>query len=450
MNEDSFPYSQNMALFLPFLVIFYQKSIHMKSITLICAFFALCLTGCGGEDDENTADTQTNAPQSQTPQTPSVPNDDITPKSNLQLEDLSESHYGHVYNQKSEKIAFTQDDLSSLQSNLQDKLFAQLSPSNQLKILNMQKAFAAESALQTTENQLLFNNVVAKSMLKNIDPKILLQTPFERYHYALRRQVFEHLQIRDIRSILPLLDYLRERGLLTHLIPRDSHDYIQQCRDADVPIPPDWGSGDWQFIGEQDRTFIGTSMTTEVWAYKSPHSDGTCIALPRVTSDESIQLLGIICQSTATGKACFWDNVDKSTGLRITGADAENMKITDLQNGNLLAENCTQCHRGENVFLIHPGETIDLRSEGYELVPDIRYQPVSTQAAWQNPSPHTELGDGACASCHEIPALTPSYCNSVLSQAARMTMPDTLSPAGWPAVAGFYQAHLEALQADCP
>ncbi len=407
----------------------------MKLYALIGTLSALFLSGCGGDDDPDVS-------QALNETTPSIQ------QKNVQLTDLSESHYGHIYTQKAEKLKLTHDDVIQLQTALQQKLLGVMPKAQQQKISDLQQEFAQNKAFQDPQSQLLFNTAITQKLLTEVNAKITLQFPYHRYHRILRRQVFDRVRIRDIRSILPLRDYLRDRGLLDHLIPKHDGDYIQQCRDASVPIPPDWGSSQWNYIGDQNRTFIGTTLRTEVWAYKNAH--GTCVALPRVQGSDNIQLLGIICQSTQTGQACFWDNIDNSTERRLTGEDAVNMRIADLQNANTLDENCTDCHRGQNVFLIHPNETIDISSVGYDLIPDIRYQPLSTQAAWQNPTAHSELGDGMCASCHEIPALSRSYCNSVLSQAASMTMPNVTNPAGWPASAGSYKTHLDALRADCP
>ena len=407
----------------------------MKSSAFIGALSVLFLFGCGGEDDPMDLQTLTEDTL------------DIQKKS-IQLEDLSEAHYGHIYTEKAEKLKLTDNDVIQLQTHLQQKILQNIPKEQQQKMTDLKQEFAQNKEFQDPQSQFLFNTAITQKLLTELNTKTALQFPYQRYHRILRRQVFDRVRIRDIRSILPLRNYLRDRGLLDHLIPKTDGDYVQQCRDASVPIPPDWGSSQWNLIGDQNRTFIGTTMRTEVWAYKNSH--GTCVALPRIVGSDNIQLLGIICQSTQTGNACFWDNIDNNTERRLTGEDAVSMRIADLQNANTLDENCTDCHRGQNVFLIHPNETIDISRVGYDLIPDIRYQPVSTQSAWQNPSPHSEVGDGACASCHEIPALTRSYCNSVLSQAATMTMPNISSPAGWPASAGAYQTHLNALRDDCP
>ena len=65
--------------------------------------------------------------------------------------------------------------------------------------------------------------------------------------------------------------------------------------------------------------------------------------------------MGVFCQSSTTGKACFWDSKDRVTGAAIQGPLDTPMVIANLRNGDTLVENCTDCHRGENVFLVHPG-----------------------------------------------------------------------------------------------
>jgi hypothetical protein len=238
--------------------------------------------------------------------------------------------------------------------------------------------------------------------------------------------------------------------------------YINQCREEKVPIPPDWGSPEWEFQGvlAPKYTFsAGADGPTEVWAASGRETKGVCMALPRkdLKSNE-IVLLGIICQSKETGKACFWDNIDRTSGDRLTGDAVKNMKISSIQDGSMLAENCTNCHRGFNAFAIHPGTTLDIGQKFY-LQPDKRYQPISAQNTWGNPGPLVKRGEAPCGSCHEIPALgddndtnptRPSaFCKTVLQKAANLTMPYVGSPAGWNFPRPAYESHIKLLKSRC-
>lgn len=118
-------------------------------------------------------------------------------------------------------------------------------------------------------------------------------------------------------------------------------------------------------------------------------------ALP-LKHEGDISVLGIICQSRRTGKACFWDNIDISAERdaggnfpRITG-EGVILRIAEIKNGSNLAENCTLCHRGSNAFLIHPNTVL---GTPLNRLPDVRYSPIG-QPQWTNPPAFSPLGSG--------------------------------------------------------
>ncbi|MEQ1504247.1 MAG: thrombospondin type 3 repeat-containing protein, partial [Myxococcota bacterium] len=205
--------------------------------------------------------------------------------------------------------------------------------------------------------------------------------------------------------------------------------YLDQCRASAVPIPPDWRSPSWQFVGDlvPPFDFVGSSALVQVYKFEDPSVPGICVALPRSTGG-TLGLMGIICQSATTGAACFWDNVDLN-GNRINTPLTSPLAIAGLQNGDLLGENCTACHRGENVFLIHPNTPLDLRPATNS---PRWYRPISSQSSWTNP-PAFRTSGTACTSCHPIAALSvqSDYCGMVLENAANVTMPSSAAPAGW-------------------
>lgn len=237
--------------------------------------------------------------------------------------------------------------------------------------------------------------------------------------------------------------------------PTDGVTYRSRCRSQRVPIPPDWPSSDWEFQGIQDSRFVFASnptYITEVWAYKD--ANGTCMALPRIDpknianpDDDEVKLLGIICQGKMSGRACFWDNIDSATNVRITGNNPQ-LQISKLKNGSNLGENCVNCHRGKNVFLIHPDTAIDV-SGTFETDPDVRYTPISGQTGWQNPTPLFSHGEGMCATCHEVPQLTNQYCG-ILKQALEKTMPSQAKPAGISNPLSSFETHVNAFKSACP
>lgn len=243
-----------------------------------------------------------------------------------------------------------------------------------------------------------------------------------------------------------LLTYLRrERNFLDEWAPSEEFydrfrsEYQRSCRAESVPLPPDWPSARWISQGPLAFVFISQNLEAEVFAYKDPSVPGTCYALPRRDSSGSIRFLGIICQSATTGKACFWDNKTVDD-LPITGPDI-NLRISEIGNGLTLGETCSNCHRGDNVFNIHPGTALDLSRDDvvggpYQTDTAVRYTPMG-QAHWSNPGPLTlptaPDDESSCTSCHGLPEISPDYCRSVLRPAALVTMPafgDTR--AGWP------------------
>ncbi len=283
--------------------------------------------------------------------------------------------------------------------------------------------------------------------------------------------------------------------------------YIKDCRAKGVPIPPNFpDTKKWKYQGELGYTFISQinpakqPLTAEVYAYKdtSAKTPGTCVALPRAktsskySSGGDAELIGIICQGSrkvgSAQHACFWDNLevrlDGTTGRRVNG-QSRPMTIGYVADGYSLSENCTECHRGNNVFNIHPGTALDLAKAaaskgGPYAVSANWYKPIG-RSSFSNP-PAQKLGpagsnQGSCEGCHSIGNLAgpfaqdPSsgYCN-IIADAAHRTMPPVYfrdktkkeGAAGWPPPPpppgnptppppppGRYQKHIDVLSAVC-
>jgi hypothetical protein len=238
-----------------------------------------------------------------------------------------------------------------------------------------------------------------------------------------------------------------------------TNNYIRQCQDNEVPIPPVWSptSREWRNQG-RITPFIASDLSlVEVWTYTSTSPQGVCYALPRMrTAYTDIQALGIICQSETTGKACFWDNkrrpasstprrpsagtASSNPGNFFLGADTFNVNVADMRDGYNLDENCTDCHRGQNVFLIHSGDALQVR--GLDTIPAIRYQPLSgipTDPSWNNPPSNLQtqlsaLGLDQCTLCHNntdaneiaeprVGRGENLYCSTILERFIALNMP---------------------------
>lgn len=271
--------------------------------------------------------------------------------------------------------------------------------------------------------------------------------PSEAGIYAERLAV-----LREALSAMPGVQQPQPTSQLQEMLASlgpglNAADYLPACRAAGVPIPPNWPDPAWTDQGALPpqstfASFPGT-VTSEVFTYQPADGSGVCYALPRKSATGSIEALGVICQARASGKACFFDNLDAS-GNRITGQSVA-MDFSKIQNGYVLEENCTGCHRGGNVFMIHPKTPLGaIRNRN----PDVRYTPIG-QATWDNPPALAEEGNGACAECHEIAAPNAAYC-SFLKKASNIEMPSPTAVAGWDNPRAEYKAHIDFLKTKCP
>lgn len=281
---------------------------------------------------------------------------------------------------------------------------------------------------------------------------------------------------------------------------RPLNDYMTECHNTHlVPLPPVWnptsGVNQWTRRGELVTPFSQGALypKVQVWTYESTSPQGVCYALPRMNSggdiNTDIELLGIICQSEQTGKACFWDNVERPTGapsrgetdeairrpgtvegIRIRGLATRGLDPVNMRDGYNLKENCTECHRGSNVFLVQKGTALDGASvrlpngtvtQALDIDPAVRYQPVSgtpPSPSWQNPVSTVQplidsvVSGSQCSGCHsingnnnfdnEIPEFTFDYCDTIVKKSIGTNMPPrpAYNPADWATT------HLEEVQ----
>jgi len=253
------------------------------------------------------------------------------------------------------------------------------------------------------------------------------------------------------------LDQLADAGGLKFLSATQAGgpEYVEECRRAGVPIPPDWGSPEWKSKGFLTTDFLA-SPQSEIFAVESESPRGVCMALPR-SSGNTISLLGMICLGTETSKSCFWDNQRNKQQFNIQKGTAVPLSAfaggADLNGGT--GGVCTDCHAGENPYIVHPGQPMDL---GNKIVPKAWQDPLVHPSWPQNPGPTTALNgivltapaELPCTSCHasgrhfpEVSTQTPGYCGLILPSAFKLTMP--------PGDVGDtkFIKHFDALQAAC-
>ncbi|MGH9841607.1 MAG: hypothetical protein ACREEM_22885 [Blastocatellia bacterium] len=259
--------------------------------------------------------------------------------------------------------------------------------------------------------------------------------------------------------------------------------YINECKAAGVPIPPPIGQLDpagltgWKsqgFIPDSQQFIVGTPA--EVRTFKSSSPVGMCIALPRYTnaSKTTVALDGVICLGQASSKVCFWDNQMNGDTFDFASGTVIPIGVPDLsinpagqyQAGGFELNNgmggvCTDCHAGQNPYIIHPnvdlggGLLMGQLNQPPQNLPTFsasRYDPL-VPASWpQNQLSHPPaLVPAVCAGCHvaggiagAFPQLSPDpdligYCGMILSQAITKTMPPSApgSLAGTPEVQAF-------------
>jgi hypothetical protein len=264
------------------------------------------------------------------------------------------------------------------------------------------------------DDRLILHNAVVLRLLRDARQDL-------RRRYDWRNNVLINYYITKHPAYLKvisgkLLQIISELGRLQAYFETN---YMADCRAAGVPIPPNWAQTgtEWVQQGTLSDNLLAPGGFAAVWTWSDPHNRGACIALPR-DSGAPGTLAGIICQSATTGNACFWDNKLRSNPTQALGWDGITLVIADLVDGSNLSENCTSCHKGNNVYLIAPSDptwtkllqgpmdgvrtgtfTTQVESSTDNTGGHPRYIPVTTsppRAGWVN-----AFTAGCGGSCHE-------------------------------------------------
>lgn len=265
------------------------------------------------------------------------------------------------------------------------------------------------------------------------------------------------------KGIHPDIARKLEEGGVTVFLKTNAtgEEYIKECREAGVPIPPPMYADPWKNRGVFSNEFIDESGFADLWFYESRDPEGACLALPRYGSSngKTANLLGLICVGKKTSKACFWDNPKTKKFVRDVS-----VSIEEFVGGADLATNgqgtCTACHAGENPFVVHPDKA-PFSGLTPKLMPDNWHDPLVHPSWPQNPGPTSVLdtvnSQYQCDSCHQQggagrfpdvsdPSIS-SYCSVVLEQSVfggpKRTMPQGLGP-----IWGYFN-HIDALLSLC-
>lgn len=388
----------------------------------------------------------------------------------LQNEPIAYIGHGQMFDAQGRAIPVTPDFLRDIQQYYLDALYQQADQQLRQRIDN-ETSRLFKGRKWSHQDELLAKTELILWLLDEVNPR--------NGHEAkgkinlVRRHLGKHLagaekgqRYQPPKALQELLQPIRQqrkqrqqaRGFSTML---SGQAYIDECAANGVPIPPDWGSNQWQHVGNLSdaQEFISQGAEARVYKYASNSTEGACIALPRVTGSD-IVLLGIICLGKQTGKACFWDNQQNDVGFDIpVGAS---MPLSNFAGGAELFEGsggtCTSCHAGENPYVLHPGTPLGMPALGtLQVMADVWYDPLVHPQWPQNAGPDfildTVPSTGQCTSCHvqgnagRFPKISTlingGYCNAVLNNAVTRTMP--IGNPGDPA----YAAHVTALQNQC-
>ena len=361
--------------------------------------------------------------------------------SEADVERIAVAYHGLLLDADLKEIPLDVPLIFAMQKSLLARLLAEADPrvQEEVRLLRLD----AEKRGFGTEDMVLANNGILGTLLEQSAEKLRA-----RYDWRYRLVRAQSWRLITLTLHPDVLEWLRQHGLDGVGIPgkSDGAAYVAACRSESVPTPPDfpgkpWGTG---VDLRPEHNFIGTGEV-KVHAYQD--DDGVCYALPRTEG----MLLGIICQSRRTGKACFYDNTRPETGERIDWT-RDTMAAWQIRNGNDLgADACTDCHRGGNAFIIHPGSA--LHFSGVNTSADVRYTPIGAPS-FVNPGPLVlppvaDEPTQSCQWCHEIPRPSGPWCG-ILRRAVETTMPPGGPPAGWdPPATHAYYLHLAFLSDQC-
>lgn len=270
--------------------------------------------------------------------------------------------HGVLFDASGRNVTLKEEEIEPLQSELL-KAAKEIQPNPKLSpdLAAKLKDFAADVELnQGTQNKTL-EAIFLRHMLilanANLLPDAQRSNIIWRAEYILNHHFLKGKRLEDMLSPPLLVNWKRIREILASALQTA---YMNDCRNAGVPVPPDFSitGSSWTRQGQLSQNLLSAGNIAEVWTWSPSSGRGACVALPRrrgSSSSSPSSVAGIICQGATTGNACFWDNLDRATGQMIPW-DTQTLRINQLQDGSNLAQNCTSCHRGNNVYLVAPDD----------------------------------------------------------------------------------------------
>jgi hypothetical protein len=357
---------------------------------------------------------------------------------------------------------------------IQDLLAADLRRDKEKRLPEADLAAARKAIGEATDDKLLANALLLDWLVEKIKPAnqahVVAANTALRWHYVSKLQENPVLPDKGTwgKGLKPeAAKKLGEKlGTVVFMVTTQSgEEYCNECVANGVPVPEFMFGREWRFVGEITNEFLSESDRAELWIHESSDPPGVCLALPRFQSDNRATLFGVICLGRDTSKVCFFDNPRE---IRYRRDERVEFRKSFLGGTSLVTNPgggvCTDCHAGENPYVVHPDQPTFL-SIGSSIQSLAWYDPLVDVSWPQNPGP-TNLLDAVnpvppstqrCDSCHRaglagrFPVITSQlnqYCNFILATATGPSTKRTMPQGGGP-ISPNFDTQLMALKGSC-
>jgi hypothetical protein len=281
----------------------------------------------------------------------------VQKKVEIPAEKIAYAGHGMLFDKEMNEIILDTSLITEIQDSMMDELLKAISkelPADTASTIQEAQGLLKSQKLSTGETILIKSGII-RTLLQDA-PEILTTQYAWRNNALLAHYLSDHDEL--VTQLRPeVLEMLPQPESFEPVDADGDTPYMADCRLRGVPIPPDWAESGtpWVLQGTLTQNLLDPGGFAAVWTYSNPSARGACIALPRGNGSPG-SAAGIICQS-ATGNACFWDN--KRLGVnpeQFLGWSGQRLVISELKDGSNLNSACTQCHRGNNVFLMSPDD----------------------------------------------------------------------------------------------
>jgi hypothetical protein len=374
--------------------------------------------------------------------------------------------HGAFFDRSGRELQPTPEFLASAQKWYRQNLAAKLTAAKKKELASLEKRLADAVPAQGPAVQLFAQQRALDWLASNVPDTDGGRTKgkINALRYALERLAESDDRFKLDPGIQEKLRAIPGGGVVLFLpTVNQGQNYLNECMGNQVPIPPPINQMDpngltgWKsqgFIPQAQQFIVGSPA--EVRTFQS--AQGMCIALPRYNNSQTtVNLDGVICLSKITSRVCIWDNQMGGSAFAFPAGTKIPIGVADLtvdpsgryQGGGFeLSVNgavggiCTDCHAGENPYIVHPNSnlgsgvlmgSLGSAPQNLPMFAPNRYDPI-VAGSW----PQNDLSQAAafvppqCGACHfkgnagRFPHLSnalPGYCGTILAQAVVKTMP---------------------------